>query len=108
MRGHTHDSARAVVPEHVVCDPDRNFLARRGIDGFHTLELNSCLLSALLPLTLCLLFRFLNVRLNFVVVFENSLVPKGERDPRMFRGKHEIRAAEERVCARRENSNMRR
>ena len=41
MRGHGHDGAGAVAHEHIVADPDGDFLAVDGVDGADAVDLNA-------------------------------------------------------------------
>src|SRR3989344_3995334 len=68
VRGHTHNSASAIVTEHIVSDPDRDLFSCCRIDGFHSLKLDTCLFPALLPLALCLFLGITYVLFYFVFV----------------------------------------
>ena len=41
VRGHSHDGAGAVAHEHIVADPDGDFLAVDGVDGADAVDLNA-------------------------------------------------------------------
>src|SRR3989344_5785014 len=64
--------ARAVGPDDEIRDPHRDFFPRSGIYRLHALQFNTCLVPALLPLTLRLLARLLDICADLVPIFDET------------------------------------